>query len=240
MLSGEVEGRKMSGDNDTGTGNILVMVAMDYAYCESRNIEKYEIFNDGDDSGVILEEDHLSAYLNGISEWFWAMGFSVVVEKPVWELEQILFCQSQPVFDGSGYVMVRNPLTALRKDATSITPLRNATEYSNWIKSVGVGGLSISGGLPVWQDFYSLLERSAGRKAKVTSAYLDYGLKQKMQGMKREYSNSISDQTRLSFYKAFGVTPAHQVALERRFKSMDVSYESSLQEFDLVLTGFGF
>jgi len=37
------------------------------------------------------------------------MGFNMVVEEPVYELEKVVFCQSQPVFDGVSWTMVPIP-----------------------------------------------------------------------------------------------------------------------------------
>jgi hypothetical protein len=222
-LSGKIRGGRMSGDNDTGTGNILLMVAMDVSYAESKGIPDYEIFNDGDDSGIIFEAEHLETYQQGLAEWFLQLGFSMEIEKPVYVLEEIKFCQSQPVFDGVDYLMVRDPRTAIRKDAVSLTPLRNGTEYSNWTKSVGVGGMALAGQIPLWQAFYASLLR-ASPNGKVSSAYQDYGLKMKIEGMKRR-EGPISAEARVSFYKAFDIEPAYQVILEQRFDALDLSFD---------------
>lgn len=101
----EVEGCRMSGDMNTSSGNVMIMVAMLWTYCQAF-CEEFRIVNDGDDSVVILPRAHLKK-LNGIPVWFQRLGFRMEVEKPVDVFEQIEFCQTQPVLTRDGYRMVR-------------------------------------------------------------------------------------------------------------------------------------
>ncbi len=222
-LRGVIHGGRMSGDNDTGTGNIILMVAMDTEYADHKGIPDYEIFNDGDDSGIIFEQEYLQQYLTDLPQWFLALGFSMEVEKPVFVLEEISFCQSQPVYDGDSYLMVRDPRKAIAKDAVSITPLRNEAEYNNWIRSVGVGGMTIAGQIPIWQEFYLAMSRAAPN-ARINPRLFDYGMKMKIANMRREYG-PIAASTRHSFYLAFGIEPAKQELAETILRNLDLTYE---------------
>jgi hypothetical protein len=49
--------------------------------------------NNGDDCVIIIEKRHLKK-LDDLPSWFLTMGFRMEVEKPVYEFEQIEFCQT--------------------------------------------------------------------------------------------------------------------------------------------------
>jgi len=232
----KVRGKRMSGDFNTGSGNILIMVAMVYSYLMTRKVRYYEIIDDGDDCGVIIEMSEYQNFLPDLQPWFKTLGFPVTVEEPVYEIEQISFCQSQPIYDGANYLMVRDPRTAIRKDLTCLVPIRNVKEYKNWLTSVGVGGMSLAARIPVWQAFYLAMIRG-GTGGKVQNQFIDQGLDMKLQGMNRK-EGSILDITRLSFYKAFGITPTHQRQLEDYFNNASFDYGRDQEEVNLELARY--
>jgi hypothetical protein len=94
----EVNGCRMSGDMNTALGNCVLMCGMVYSYMQSKGI-KYDLINNGDDCVLIFEKDH-ERKLDDLSSWFHDMGFTMKVEDPVYTIEEIEFCQTQPVFDG--------------------------------------------------------------------------------------------------------------------------------------------
>lgn len=237
-LTYSVDGKRMSGDYNTSMGNILLMCSMMFQYMKEMMIEKYELANEGDDSVIIIEQADLARFLSNITEYFLRLGFTMNVEKPVYRLEHIDFCQSHPVFDGEQYILVRNPWTALPKDTVAKKPLDNPKVYKSWCASVGQSGISLTGGIPVWQEFYQLMDRtSEGAKPIKNDPSMSGGLFWKAWRMGRVYSTPAPE-ARLSFWHAFGIPPDQQVAIEDHYRNMDIGFSNDqdvLQRFDYCL-----
>lgn len=211
------EGSRMSGDMNTALGNCMLMCCLIIAYLDSKNI-KYDFINNGDDAVLFLERKHQKC-LNDLPEWFERMGFTMVVEDPVYELERVEFCQMRPIQLGLNDVtMVRNYPSSLAKDLTCLEP----TAFRSWLHSVGQGGQSVTSGVPIYHSFYRALERMGTKPNKEYVGYLaDSGFFRMIElgGKQRE---SISNEARVSFWRAFGVSPELQIAIEQRFDSCEL------------------
>jgi hypothetical protein len=167
--------------------------------------------------------------LQGLEDWFLSMGFTMVVEDPVYILEKVVFCQTQPVCDGFEWTMVRDVRTAMAKDTVSVKPLSSPSAVSKWVEAISDCGLSLTGGIPVWHSFYSYLKRVGHIRSKTrqnsrrrkNNIYYDNlmqtGFFYMAKGMKRENLN-VTPAARLSFYLAFDVQPDLQVAIENEFQ----------------------
>jgi len=177
--------------------------------------------NDVDDCVIFMELKHEGRFRESLVDWFTTMGFSMEVEDTVHEIEHISFCQSQPVFDGSDYIMVRDPRVSITKDCVALKPLDNHKVAKMWMASIGKCGLSLTGGIPILQHFYTMLVRgSEGAKMLVDptiGTYRDLTI-----GMKREVITEISCETRFSFWLAFGITPEAQIAIENFYQDTEL------------------
>lgn len=220
------QGGRMSGDMNTSLGNCLLMCAMIYSYSVSRGVT-IELANNGDDCVVFMETSDLQRFMSDLPRWFKRMGFSMVVEKPVYEVEQVAFCQTQPVWVGPSYddyLMVRDPRVALAKDVISLKPLTTKSEVAGWLDAVGCGGLALAGGIPVWQEFYQMYVRSASvsrKKARVDTGW-GWGVRMLGKEMKRVYGD-VNELTRVSFYLAFDISADDQKAIERVYREKLIS-----------------
>jgi hypothetical protein len=225
-LAYDTDGCRMSGDMNTSLGNCLLMCAMVYSYAAMVGVPIH-LANNGDDCVVFMERSNLSRFSSRLKDWFIKMGFSMAVEEPVYDIEKISFCQTQPIFVGPGvcdYIMVRDPRIAIAKDALSITPLRSVGEKRGWLGAVGTGGLSLTGGIPIWQSFYQMYVRSStGRKSNVETGW-GWGVRMLAKGMTRPVMEP-TPATRCSFWVAFGITPKHQIAIEREYGKQSVSMQ---------------
>lgn len=210
-----VDRGRMSGDMDTALGNCVLMVAMCYSYCARKGI-KHELFDNGDDVVVIMEEHDLDAFSQGLVEWFQTLGFKMKVEPPVRRLEQLEFCQTKPVFDGHSWRMVRG-LQALSKDLVSV---KGPREIFPWVFAVGECGLALTDGLPVYPELYHYLRR-IGTPSRINEhhSYCDAGMYRLSLGMKYE-GRVVTDAARLSFFDAFGITPDMQICLEDMYRRL--------------------
>lgn len=229
-------GCRMSGDMNTAMGNCLIMCALVHRYLEEKNIPG-SLSNNGDDCTVIIESRNLAKFQTGLEEWFLEMGFNMKVEKPVYDIEGIEFCQTHPVYTDGGYLMVRNFPKSLSKDCLSLKNLDHNNTCKSWLDAVGQGGLSLTGGIPICQDFYSSYIRIASEMVLTKKAYqsskrrhrapdmeITGGIAWLSKNMNRHY-HVPSDRTRHSFYLAFGVTPDMQIEMENVFKNVEWKHQ---------------
>jgi hypothetical protein len=217
----KTNGCRMSGDMNTALGNCLLMSSMVYSYLREKSIQA-ELANDGDDCVVFMERKDLLRFQSGLEDWFLEMGFNMVVEEPVYTLEKVVFCQSQPVYDGTNYIMVRDPRSSIPKDCLAVKPLDNPKIFEKWCAAVGLGGMSLTGGIPVWQNFYRAIIVSSHGQKPLTDPTLK-GQFYSAKGMDRLFREP-TDECRFSFYLAFGIHPEEQLASEVYYDSVDLTW----------------
>lgn len=213
----QIHGSRMSGDMDTALGNCLLMTAMTYSLCKSLNIT-HEVMDNGDDIVVVMDRSDEDRFRAAVQPWYEALGFRMKVEPTVYELEHIEFCQMHPVFDGSGWRMVRN-VVALAKDLVCTT---NQQQASQWLQAIGLGGISLTAGMPVYQEFYLWLSKF-GKKRNNTSKWKLFQSSGffRLSSMVQRSPCEVTPAARLSFEKAFGYSFAQQESLEEMYKMLN-------------------
>jgi hypothetical protein len=232
------EGGRMSGDMNTSLGNCILMCSMIKQYSLDRGVRTL-LANNGDDCVVFMERKDLDKFSHDLDSWFRAMGFNMTVEEPCTTFEEIEFCQTHPVFVGpnsDSYLMVRHPKWAIAKDTMCIHGFQNKAQYLAWLDAVGTGGLAMTGGVPIFQDFYRAY-CSAGVRGKTHYQAQSWGVRSLQKGMVRQYGD-ILPHTRASFYWAFGVTPDEQVVMEdfysRAVLDCDARTELTFQNIEVL------
>lgn len=215
-------GTRCSGDLNTSLGNCLIMCALIWAMCKELGICA-ELANNGDDCVVILEQDDEQELMDYIPVYFERHGFRMTVEQPVYEFEQIEFCQSKPVKLGRGWAMVRNVRTCLKKDPICLIPIQNDKVWRKWLGAVGECGLASVPGCPVLQSFYGAFFRSGIKSTQKfkNALFRNTSMMERTEGLKAK-SEAITPEARASFYLAFGVTPDYQIALEDYYDKMEI------------------
>jgi hypothetical protein len=207
----KVEGTRASGDMNTSLGNCIIMCTLAREYLREKGVPA-EFVNNGDDCIVFLDKCNLYK-LHDLDAWFLELGFEMEREEPVYEFEQCVFCQSQPVlidYDTDKYVMCRQPTSAFGKDALSLA----------------VGGLALFGDLPIFCELYKAYKRNGvdsnvnGSLVISDSGFMRMCAKPRIRG---EFRGTISDHTRISFYRAFGYPPSMQIEMERDLATADYS-----------------
>lgn len=209
-----VEGRRMSGDMNTGMGNCLLMCAMVWALSKELGVPM-RLANNGDDCMLILPRKHEPKVRATIPSWFARFGFVMEVEPTVEVFERISFCQTSPVNAG-GWVMCRDPRVCISKDLVSSLDL--GTGAAKWAHAIGEGGLALSSGVPVLQEFYLMLRR-AGKPGKVEAhPWMENGFAMLAKGLEPK-AREVQVEARVSFWRAFGWLPDLQEDLEREWRS---------------------
>jgi hypothetical protein len=206
-----VEGCRMSGDMNTALGNCLIMCAMIYSYMAPKNV-KYELINNGDDCVLFLEKDAFHK-LHDLSTWFHEMGFTMKIEKPVSIIEEVVFCQTQPVWDGTQYIMVRDPRIVLTKDLISFLPLSCERDWKAQCQAISDSGVATYGHIPILGQFYSWLDMKVKPYANI-----DYfsGLHTGARGLSYGLQAPVDD-CRVSFWRAFDIIPERQIEVENYY-----------------------
>lgn len=248
-----VSGRRMSGDMNTSLGNVMLMCLMVWTYLSKSGFVFGEsptvsLLNDGDDCVLIFESDQLQC-LDRLPEWFSQLGFIMKVEKPVYELEHVEFCQSHPIeVDVGVWRMVRDPRKVLSKDTYVVKPINNINDWDYFRTAIGQCGLSLAGDLPVFCEFYRCLMRGANpyctrSRRNRFRAPLDTGMEYLARGMEVKYS-SPTDRARVSFCRAFDIWPDQQIALEEEYRRIRLHWSEPrcvphiVDEFDLTHRGW--
>lgn len=219
MVKYLVHGCRMSGDMNTGLGNCLLMCAMVHAFLRDVGLTA-KLANNGDDCVLFLERRDLHK-LDGLRGWFRRLGFTMKQESAVDIFERVEFCQTQPVRTAQGWLMVRSHGVAMAKDAHTIFPLCNSKAYGRFWQSIGDCGMSLTGGVPVQQEFYQLLR--TGAQPIVDAPQLETGFARLARGMGREYGG-ITPSSRMSYWLAFGVLPDRQEAIEALLRERTLAY----------------
>jgi len=223
-------GCRMSVDMNTSLGNCLIMCSIVRNFCSGR-FSKWELANNGDDCIIIVERSEMDKF-KGMALHCAQFGFEVEVEKPVFVFENIEFCQTHPVWTPAGYRMMRNYSTSLSKDGLSFLDLNTEPAVRRYMKAVGDGGLALTSGMPIMQEYYSAFIRNGMTSNMKLSVGWDTGFYRMGTGMEAKWVE-VHPRTRASFYLAFGVTPQEQLSREdkhRRWRYVHhmVTYDASV------------
>jgi hypothetical protein len=221
-LKYKTDGSRMSGDPDTSLGNCLISACILYNLIKLLGL-KVEIINDGDDCVLFMEESDEAAVRAAIPDYFLAHGFNMEVEETVYELEHVVFCQSQPVFDGNKYIMVRDPRVSLGKDCVALKPLDNEKISKMWMSSIGQCGLAITSGLPIFTSFYTGFVRGSEGAKMLRDPVMDDWFYYTSKGMNR-IETRVEESARYSFWLAFGIPPDSQIAIEEVYDNITLSH----------------
>jgi len=212
-------GNRMSGDLNTGLGNVILMCAMLYTYLASLGIH-FELADDGDDCVIMIERKDLALVTGSITSWFRDMGFTLVVDDYVDEFEKIKFCQCSPVCVPGGWLMVRSPHDVMSKDATILQDVSDPALFKAYCHDLGACGAACNPGVPILEEYYRVFQRHGDGKggvmnmARMSNAYF-YNLK----GMEQQ-SDPISDEARATFHFAFGIPPDVQIEVENHLRQV--------------------
>lgn len=226
-LSFTMRGTRASGDLNTSLGNCLIMCALSFTWSKRVGVTT-KLGNNGDDCVTFMERRDLAKWSHGQEAFYASKGFRMVLEEPVYQFEQVEFCQSKPVLLDSGYVMVRNPETLVTKATMCLHPCSSFVQLRKWMMAVGTCEGNLNQGVPVLEAFARAYRRNGVR----CSRKLVELVRNDSSRVRNDTSSCISDVTRLSFYLAWGITPDQQVALEDHYNHWRVG-----QDFGDTLTG---
>lgn len=210
------KGSRMSGDMNTSLGNKFLMCLMAYGYINAKKF-RIEFVNNGDDCLMMLEARHLSK-LNDLQQHFLGYGFKIVTEPPVYEIENIEFCQCKPLKCNGIWRMVRNVKTCLLKDVTSVNLGHDTTMYQSWLFDVAGCGQAFASDVPVLGKFYQMLQRF-GKPGVYHDSDAKFSCYRTLSKDMHIPFDAPDAYGRYSFWKQTGISPDAQLELERYFEA---------------------
>lgn len=212
---------RMSGDMDTALGNCLLMSAMVYSYCKHKGIA-HEAIDNGDDITVIMEKRDHEVFVDGLVEWFLELGFKMKIENTTTILEQLEFCQMTPICRNGKWVFTRQ-LKSISKDITFIC---DKDEIPGRLDMIGTAGMICCSGIPVYYEFYKALKRmgtATTRQLNGDNSWTSFW------GKGMSDSHQVNDSTRVSFYRATGLSPERQCHLEELYSNIGASLNQNIE-----------
>lgn len=221
------DGSRMSGDMNTALGNIILMVLMVLRFVQQRGV-RARLINNGDDCTLIFERADLGRVLDDLHGWFLNYGFNIVQEPVAYRIEEIEFCQMHPVWVAGQYRMVRNLGPTLSKDTLAIRA-RTDKELRQWMWCVGKCGLAMAAGVPIQQAYYEVYVRSGEKGGRLNRLEGRSGLTWFSAGMTAARLD-VSPETRVSFWKAFGVDPHTQETWENELEQTIIPHNAPQAE----------
>lgn len=233
LVSYTVEGGRCSGDMNTALGNCLIMCTAVFELLYEHGLSlvgrsKVSLFNNGDDCVLMGEDADIKRVSAAVAPSFERLGIVMKVEPIVHSLEEVSFCQTQPVFDGARWRMVRDPRKSFSKDATILDPQHATVGLPAHLDALGKCGLSLCSGMPVLQEYYSVLVRNGRPGGKVDPRLTESGMYQLAKGLEPRIS-LVTPDARASFARAFGILPDLQVALEKELSVTPITGPVTLE-----------
>lgn len=229
------EGGRGSGQINTSMGNKLIVCGLMWEYFKEVGL-KASLANMGDDCVIFLEKTQLVLLQSTLRHWWLQRGYNAVTESPCYELERIEFCQSNPVQVNGEWIMVRSPQKALAKDCITLSSSETPAQIASAYMAISTCGRIINSGVPVSFALHSAIHRASRRYTKDVEINPDFMFRQiefgnfeRMKGLtyKRKV---ITDETRLSYYRAFGIAPDTQILIEEYYDSLSLDLGAGVED----------
>jgi hypothetical protein len=217
----EVEGCRMSGDLNTALGNCLVVCSMVHLFLTSLGIP-VRFVNNGDDFGIFCRKKYAARVVSAAPAFFRSFGYTLEMEEPVDTFEQCEFCQTRPVFTSRGWIMTRSPERVCSRDWINKRPNLSdpIRDYKSWLTGVAECGLAIAGDVPVQGAMYRAMRRLSDTSTRHNATEAVTGMRY-LAARLSEAGGEISVETRVSFWRAWGVLPEHQEMLEAVYDGLE-------------------
>nr|APG76154.1 hypothetical protein 3 [Beihai tombus-like virus 7] len=215
----KVRGCRMSGDMNTGLGNCLLMYLMTTSAMRYLGLAKYELFVDGDDTLIIIEE-HDEWKLSGLTQEFLRYGHEMKLENRATSISEVTWCQAKVVYVDGVPKFVANPTKVL---STAVAGVRHWHDKGrqNMGYSLGQCLLSLYAGVPILQAFCESLTSRGRWNDEVM--WRDWIYRLTIEQAKNAKVREVSIETRLAFQRTWKISPEEQMAVERQLLDWDIT-----------------
>jgi hypothetical protein len=227
-------GGRASGDFNTGMGNTLIMLAIVDAVLRTLRTRVYDTLVDGDNALIFIRRRDCRRVVEGFAASALEIsGHEMVLERPVDYLEGVRFGQSAPVKTRRGWTMVRDWRKVLSQGTSSHAHLREPGFRCEFLHGVSLCELSLARGVPILGRWAESLRAATelGRPVRL-HPHRDYqALGVDLERVHLATYEEPVVEARLSFFRAFGVTPDEQRHIESRL-NYDVASLTTFREVE--------
>lgn len=218
----ERPGGRASGDFNTGMGNSLHMLVVVLAVLRRYKVP-FDVLVDGDNALVFLRARDIGAVVPTFAQHALDLtGHELSLESAVGLLEEVRFGQCAPLDLGGGKLtMVREFVKVQSHALASHRWLRDPSFAREWVRGVAACELSLAIGVPVLQAWaLRLVDLYGGPEGVRMHPHADL-IYQGAWAAKAAEAEPVSPEARLSFERAFGVTPDAQLEMEARMGKLE-------------------
>jgi len=226
-------GGRASGDFNTGMGNTLIMLAVVVAVLKHLKVP-FDVLADGDNALVFLPDWVAKRVVENFAPL--ALRFSgheMVLERPVCHIEGIRFGQSAPVeIQPNRWTMVRDWRKVVSQMTSNHAHLEQTRFVPRYLRGVAQCELSLHAGVPVAQYLARrIIHVTEGVKAVGGDFYREY----EAMGVRVDRAalakfREPCEIARLSFHRAFGLSPEDQKEAEAHLSTAVVNVKQWIPE----------
>lgn len=233
-----IEGNRMSGDSDTGSGNDIISYINAYVATRLVGIKDYEVYIDGDDMLLFCDVSEACSDAE-MDVAFAACGFKTRASSqryPDLDESQIEFGRSRLGRDDNGPVLFRNPARALACFGVS-HKYPDIKSYLEVLKGTAHGEAVVSSGVPMLGELAYHVHQSLSGRERYDFEY--HKRREYMDAVKRPVVRPQVDVTaRISVERCWGVSVESQMFFEARVPQIVDGLSNDWQQVrDVVCDG---
>lgn len=223
-------GKRMSGDMNTALGNCIIMLAMLIGAFDEVIKVQYDLLDDGDDCLVIIEEADYERVVGMLPDLMLSMGHELKIENVARTMGDVVWCNSKPVYDGQKWKFVRNPFkvmsTCLVGTRWMGVPDKIRREF---VAGLGQCEAALNSGVPVLQEYArALIRNSQGAKVRFDTNSNEWW--RYIREIRNRGSDIITEDSRISFHKAFGIDAETQLQYEHTLRNWTIKFSPTVRE----------
>lgn len=238
-LSGKIYGNRGSGTAGTSTGNKKVMLSL-LLYAmgpAAKGRQGCTFLCDGDDTLIFVPPKYHELLADGRSRWItsWTrrmaeLGYEVKLEQMVKDgpavdaVHETTFCRARVINTPRGFTLCKKPADAM-KVATNFRRHFRGTRFKDYCQTLSESFRGSYGDVPILCELHELFNVGG----KVDKQLLENsGMEYMMQRTKTSPTKPIELSHRLSFHKAFGVTPTMQEKCEQALRELQPRFRAAI------------
>lgn len=212
---------RMSGDMNTALGNCLISIMVLANIMKRLKVRpsNWDMLCDGDDVLLFLDQGR-AGLLSLIPPLYERHGFSIKIENIATEASKVRFCQGFPIMTQFGPKMVSDPTRVLSRALVGVKHWSEPKYVPHYLALIGYCELALNTAVPILQEF-ALTTLSWGdrlpKRVFTTGRTIKALREERHHPIRPEI---ITDQARIDFENATGITAVEQRALEGALRAM--------------------
>jgi len=227
-----IKERRMSGDSDTSCGNCLIMASAIASTMRRMGIKQYELLNDGDDCLIITEQGVIDA--DAFNRYMAEIGFECDGEYAGSDIEDAEFCRSRPVYLDSGLTFVNKIDRKMSTLFSSHKHYNSEKQGSRTLLAVTECILAVTPDMPILAPLAERVNKVVRPRVRKDSKYMRTlanvihenfyhdRLRLLRHVITQDKWRSVTPtiESRLSFERAFNISPQIQVVYEDFYRNL--------------------